>query len=93
MATCRDCGVQWTALSWAHCASCHQLFTGVTYFDFHRVNGECWGQPKISRGEKPSWQALVEEDGVWSSLEGHEYRKLGAQRMIKAREAREGRKK
>ena len=34
--------MRWTALTAAHCPSCHETFAGVsTGFDAHRVDGRC----------------------------------------------------
>lgn len=38
--TCR-CGARWAGSRTAHCASCHETFSGVTPFDAHRRGGEC----------------------------------------------------
>jgi hypothetical protein len=67
---------------------CHATFTGFTYFDEHRVGGECWGFPQ-DPNITPAWNRLEEVDGVWSSPEGHLNREALNGR---AQNARKGRK-
>lgn len=81
--TCRGCDSTWTAKTWAHCSVCHATFTGVTYFDYHRVNGKCWGASDNALRHSQ----LTLSDGVWSTPEGHENRRVQSDR---ARNARRG---
>lgn len=83
--TCGGCPVQWTAKSWAHCAVCHSMFTGVTYFDYHRIDGECWGTGRV---EIPRHTELRLEDGVWSTPAGHQERLVMKARASAMRKAR-----
>lgn len=34
---CPRCNAWWTGLNTAHCAACHETFTGITAFDAHRT--------------------------------------------------------
>ncbi|WP_239310667.1 MULTISPECIES: hypothetical protein [unclassified Frankia] len=55
--SCGRCGVRWTALSAAHCPSCHETFAGVsTGFDTHRVDGRC---------APPDQVGLHRDGGYW----------------------------
>lgn len=85
--TCRNCPAIWTAKTWAHCSVCHATFTGVSYFDSHRVAGRCWGFPQDPQ-LTPTWSKLEEVDGVWSSPEGHANREVQNARAAKARTGR-----
>ncbi len=39
---CGRCDARWTAMTAAHCPSCHETFAGAsTGFDAHRVGGRC----------------------------------------------------
>lgn len=88
-ASCGSCEKTWSSLSWAHCSVCHSTFTGVTYFDDHRVAGTCWGKPRLVSGQSSvSHTALVEQDGVFSTVEGHEARLALTEKMAKARAAK-----
>lgn len=97
VASCNGCETNWTALSWAHCPSCHETFSGVTYFDYHRSGGDCWQQrtaytqhtfrKRLENDELSTW-VLVKDDGVWATPEGHTDRALIGARLAKAREAR-----
>ena len=100
MASCGGCEKVWSSLSWAHCGVCHETFVGVAYFDWHRFGGVCWSQkcgefPYADAREwwfhKDSYPVLRLEDEVWSTAEGHDNRKVVAERLAKAREKR-GRK-
>jgi hypothetical protein len=54
---CGQCDVRWTALTAAHCPSCHETFAGVsTGFDAHRVDGRC---------TPPAQAGLRLEGGYW----------------------------
>lgn len=77
MTTCARCDTTWTALTWAHCGSCHRLFSGVTYFDLHRKDGSC----VIPSG-------LYEDGGVFSTAEGHQQRKERSESMARIRGAK-----
>lgn len=39
--TCAKCTNRWSGANTAHCATCHNTFTGVAAFDKHRQNGKC----------------------------------------------------
>lgn len=82
MSSCRGCDKTWSSIAWAHCSSCHESFLSVTYFDWHRVNGDCWGSSKID-GKANRHGALVCHDGVWGTLETHEHRDVLRERMSK----------
>lgn len=44
MITCGRCDSSWTGVNRCHCAGekgCHVTFSGLTYFDQHRKNGNC----------------------------------------------------
>lgn len=58
----------------AHCSVCHRSFTGVTWFDLHRVGGTC-----RELGD------LVEVDGLWATAESHANRELLTARLAKYR--------
>lgn len=36
MTVCWRCGNIWGGMNTAHCAACHETFTGITAFDRHR---------------------------------------------------------
>lgn len=38
---CTRCGARANGRAYAHCAKCHETFSGVTGFDRHRRGGEC----------------------------------------------------
>lgn len=38
---CGRCDVRWTALTAAHCPTCHETFVGCAGFDAHRDSGHC----------------------------------------------------
>ena len=38
-ASCGGCDTRWTAKTWCHCGACHATFSGLGYFDAHRVGG------------------------------------------------------
>jgi hypothetical protein len=38
---CSGCTTTWTGVSAAHCGSCHETFSGVGAFDYHRRGGVC----------------------------------------------------
>lgn len=65
--TCSGCDATWTALGAAHCAGCHQTFSGLTLFDRHRSivgeHGRCY-IPAVLVGR--SGAPLCEfRDGMW----------------------------
>lgn len=62
--------------SHAHCTVCHNTFSGVTYFDDHRLNGECIN---------PAALGLVKLDGLWASEAGHVQRQELKERLAEAR--------
>lgn len=62
--------------SQAHCSVCHVSMSGVSYFDDHRVNGFC---------VDPLTLGLVEQDGLWSTPEGHQRRAADSARLLAAR--------
>jgi hypothetical protein len=69
--TCGGCGASWSALSAAHCGSCHRLFASVSLFDMHRSqdgdHGACIppGEVQGRNGE----QRLFFRDGMWRGPE------------------------
>lgn len=60
----------------AHCSVCHQTMSGVSYFDDHRRDGRC--VPLTDLG-------LVEQDGLWTTPEGHASRAASAERLAALR--------
>lgn len=54
MFSCSGCSNKWGGMAQAHCASCHELFSGVTAFDRHRSKGKCLapGSMVNTEGEK-----------------------------------------
>lgn len=46
----------------SHCGAdgCHKTFSGVTWFDLHRIGGHC-----------KDIEGLVEKDGMWATPERH----------------------
>ncbi|WP_462188441.1 MULTISPECIES: FDXHR family putative zinc-binding protein [unclassified Frankia] len=57
--SCGGCDVRWTALTAAHCPSCHETFAGTTTgFDAHRVKGTCLS---------PERAGLRRDRGYWLS--------------------------
>lgn len=63
--------------SYFHCRSCCATFTSITLFDEHRKDGECY-----------NLEGVYEEDGVFSTEEGHARRRALSDRLRKAREAK-----
>ncbi|CAO5185492.1 conserved hypothetical protein [Frankia sp. AiPs1] len=54
---CGGCDARWTALTAAHCPTCHATFAGATTgFDAHRVGGTCQPPPQVG---------LREDRGYW----------------------------
>lgn len=45
--TCGGCNNGWGGYRTAHCASCHETFSGVTVFDEHRKDGICQLPEKV----------------------------------------------
>lgn len=43
-----------------HCGACHLTFTGITWFDLHRIGGNC--HPV---------EGLVEKNGLMATKEAH----------------------
>jgi hypothetical protein len=35
--SCSKCAVRWNGYDTAHCAACHETFTGISAFDAHRA--------------------------------------------------------
>jgi hypothetical protein len=62
--------------SQAHCTVCHRTFGGIRYFDAHRCNGWCLD---------PTNLGLVDENGLWTTPEGHERRAADTARLAAAR--------
>lgn len=62
-----------------HCRVCCSTFTSMNLFDGHRVEGNCWDV-----------EGVYEEDGIYSTEEGHSHRKEVNSRLEKARAARGG---
>ncbi|CAO5235496.1 FDXHR family putative zinc-binding protein [Frankia sp. AgKG'84/4] len=55
--SCGGCDACWTALTAAHCPTCHATFAGATSgFDAHRVDGACEAPPRVG---------LREDRGYW----------------------------
>jgi hypothetical protein len=56
---CGRCDARWTALTAAHCPSCHETFAGAsTGFDAHRAGGRC---------TPPAQVGLHLDGGYWLS--------------------------
>ncbi|ABW11401.1 hypothetical protein MXD62_12995 [Frankia sp. Mgl5] len=53
---CGRCDVRWTALTAAHCPTCHETFVGYAGFDAHRDSGRC-----LAPGEA----GLRSDGGYW----------------------------
>jgi hypothetical protein len=53
---CGRCDRWWTGRSEAHCSACHETFTCIGAFDWHRRNGQC---------RKPQTSAWWWPTGVW----------------------------
>ena len=53
---CR-CGARWTGTNRAHCATCHETFSSVAAFDFHRRGGLCSPPAEVgmARGKHGYW--------------------------------------
>ncbi len=62
----------------AHCTVCHKTFSGPTWFDVHRVRGNCEEVP-----------GLVELDGLWATKERHRNNVKLAEGMAEIRRLRE----
>lgn len=61
--TCNGCGVSWTALTLAHCHSCHQSFEHPDLFDLHRRRGKCL-RPQDVQDEK-GLQLMIQRGDIW----------------------------
>ena len=48
MHTCPRCPNHWGGLKTAHCAACHETFTGLTAFDKHRTGSHTPQHPRMS---------------------------------------------
>ncbi len=65
--TCGGCDNTWTALTAAHCPTCHRTFSAIRHFDTHRSQdgprGHCIDPDTIHnrRGERLLWF----RDGMW----------------------------
>lgn len=69
--TCGGCPATWTGLSVAHCAACHETFSGVQLFDAHRSadgeRGACIPPAEVQgRGGE---QRMFFRDGMWRGPE------------------------
>ena len=68
--TCR-CGARWTALGAAHCAACHNTFSGPSNFDLHRStageHGRC--RPPATVTNSAGDRLLFVRRGMWRSPE------------------------
>jgi hypothetical protein len=78
MACNENCRRPRPASAESHCSAegCHVSFGGPSFFDRHRRDGECLDPADIG---------LIEQDGVWTTAEGHAHRAVLAERMAKAR--------
>lgn len=76
---CAGCADTWTALGAAHCAACHNTFSGVALFDLHRSQygerGACQ-DPNEVRHKKTGYQLMFFRDGMWRGPEMTEEQKL-----------------
>lgn|GEM_PF-4719814 len=55
--SCGRCDARWTALTAAHCPTCHETFAGAeTGFDAHRADGRCVA---------PAGAGLRPDGGYW----------------------------
>lgn len=73
---CRvDCHMPYPG-AWSHCTVCHSTFAGRSMFDDHRYDGWCID---------PEALGLTSQGGLWATPEGHEARRIGAERLAKAR--------
>lgn len=57
-----SCGARWTGSRPAHCAGCHQTFSGTTAFDAHRRDGACI---------TPEAKGLIPEDNAHGTTVWH----------------------
>ena len=44
---CGRCDRWWTGRNEAHCSACHETFTCIGAFDWHRRNGQCRKPPDV----------------------------------------------
>jgi hypothetical protein len=66
--TCSGCDETWTALTAAHCGSCHRTFSGVGLFSLHRsahgLRGHCLDPATVVHRETGE-QLLVLRGGMY----------------------------
>ncbi|MCK9878200.1 MULTISPECIES: hypothetical protein [Frankia] len=59
---CGGCDARWTALTAAHCPTCHTTFASATSgFDAHRVGGTCQPPPQVGLHEDRGYWLLADE--------------------------------
>lgn len=92
--SCSGCDTRWTALTWAHCGvgGCHDTFLSVEFFDWHRVDGVCWGEPKKKgavRGSPVRHKELKKLEGVYGTSQAHQEFSALRNRLIRARSKKE----
>lgn len=80
--TCSGCPATWSGVNVCHCsgAGCHETFSGLTWYDAHRVNGKCKdpaklkvrsgvhkGEPLLMLGKSGKWVGAGSAPEYWSS--------------------------
>lgn len=65
--TCGNCPQTWTGTKAAHCATCHETFTGPSHFDRHRHDGKCLepagiGLVLVERAGWTAWGTEMDEN-------------------------------
>lgn len=83
--SCNGCDARWGGYNTAHCAGCHETFTGIGGFEKHRFRGACLDPATMVHGEKhskagelvfavsgrayPCWGWAESDAGRWSDDE------------------------
>lgn len=66
---CGGCEATWTGRNVCHCAGCHNTFSVLTWFDYHRKYGKCKDPATLtirSGKDGPRVVAMkLNEHGVW----------------------------
>ena len=68
---CAGCDQTWTALNACHCGGCHETFSGIWLFDWHRTaigeHGSCVEPRNVVTGDdKP---IMFFREGMWRGPE------------------------